>query len=249
MSDYTKLSQKNLSRILVKACRDGKLPLVKYLLESEDLINKAQLDFNHCEPVKAATLTGRIDVVKYILENKDTDYSGTVYNSSFETGQLDILKYVLTLPQYIENKSNAANLSIIMAATFGQIEVLDYFLTDSQYKNIDKKEVLQDIFPNACSKGYVDMLKYLINSYEFVKNVNISDMIYSGIYQACEANQIETFKYFIFDLDIEFNQHIEDYLLENNRSDIIQLFNKRDLNKNLQLELVEKQMQDKKMKI
>jgi hypothetical protein len=247
--NYNELTQDELNKALVHACIDGDLNLAKYLLESDDLNIKADLEFNYRESVKSATLFGRIEIVKYLLKNKHSDYSGTIYNSSFETGQLEILKYLFTLPTLKKDKSHIANMGIIMSATFGQEELLNYFLTDIQFKNINKIKTLSDIFPSTCEKGHVNILKYLLNYPEFVNNVNVSDMIYYGIYEACKNNQMAVFNYFIFDLKIEMNQHIRDYLVENNRYDIVELFNKRELNRNLHENLETNHQSTKKIKI
>ena len=251
MKDYSKLSQNDLHTELLQACGKGDLDLIKYLISSEDISNNPKIKHNKWEAIKLATSLGQIEVVKYFLEDIQNEYPNIVFNVSCQYGQLEILEYLFHTSEFKSDKRNLSLLGSSIAASKGHTNLLKYFLTFSEF--IDSGEIKKykydELFVTGCEKGHVNVIDYLLDNEDFLRNVNISDMAYWGFYKACENNQMNILQYFIFEKNMEFNQHIKDYLTEKNRNDIKALFNKRELSKQLTSDLPNNQTISKKIKL
>ena len=103
------------------------------------------------------------------------------------------------------------------------------------YKKYNKEQ-LNDEFIDACRKGQLDVVKYLLASDQLNEHADIHKADDLGFICACEQGHLEVVKYLIIDMNIDKTKHIAKYLNENkdneNVQQAIELFNTRDLHKN-----------------
>ena len=106
-------------------------------------------------------------------------------------------------------------------------------------------------FRLACSRGHLEVVKYLLTGTDLKEHANIHADNDLGFRWACANGQLEIVKFLILDMSIEKTKHIEDYLKEkqeNNVKEAIELFKIREFNQKLNANL-EHQEKKNKLKI
>ncbi len=251
MKNYSLLSEYDLNVELVKACGRGDLDLAKYLINSKELPYNAVIKFNKWEPIKLATSLGQLEIVKHYLDDIQNEYPNIVFNVACRHGQLEILKHLFTTSEFVSDRRNLSIVGSPLAAYHGHVNVLEYFVTFPEFIGLGetKKTHYEDLFVNVCGEGYINVIEYFLNHKDFLDSVNLSDLAYLGFYRACENDQMEVLNHFVFHLNMEFNEHIKDYLTEKNRDDIKELFHKRELNKQLESDLPKNTSANTKIKV
>jgi hypothetical protein len=249
MTDYTKLSQNDLNNSLKDACTNGDLELAKYLISSNELHIHADISHNKWQAIKLATAAGHIEVVKYFLEDIQNHYPNIVFNVACQNGKIEILKHLFTTEEFQSQRNPIWYYGCLSATTEGQAQVLDYFLNTTEFSQFIQNEKIDEFFTGACSFGHISVLEYLIKLPRFIQNNSLNDACNKGLINACDNNEKAVIRYLIFNLNMNPTIETKDYLAKAGREDIKELFNLRELNKNLQLELDEHQAPNKKIKI
>jgi len=227
--DFKDLSQKELNEKLLNACHTNHLDVIDYLLTSSELKFNADINTENSYALKAICERGSLYSVKHFLTKfKDKIYfnhnisEGFLYACS-ENKNLDLVKYLLTNPDFSKH-----------------IDI-----------NVDNSQA----FVVACNKGNLELVKYLTSSHELKKHVDIDTKDSLGFRLAMQNGSLDILQYLIFDLNIEKSKPINDFndFLAKNEDSIVHKVNKmfetRELNKELNTELVLKEDNNKKLKI
>ena len=107
---YKKMNQKELNHELLKACINGKLEVVKYLLASPELKEHADIHYQN-----------------------NYGWNALIYSCQY--GRLDIVQYLLTSPELKEHanthdKDNEGWNALIIACQYGILDIVKYLLID-----------------------------------------------------------------------------------------------------------------------
>jgi hypothetical protein len=66
-SKFSDCSEKELNKILIEACYDGKLEIIKYVLESENLKEHANIHYNRDNSFYWLLLKEHFDIIEYLI--------------------------------------------------------------------------------------------------------------------------------------------------------------------------------------
>ena len=101
-------------------------------------------------------------------------------------------------------------------------EMLKYFIID--------EFAFQYGFSWACMNGQLEVVKYLLTSPNLKEHADIHAEDDWGFRWACSEGHLEVVKYLIDDFQITRTQKIEEFLLENNKYNIFNMFDLCDCN-------------------
>jgi ankyrin repeat protein len=104
-------------------------------------------------------------------------------------------------------------------------EMLKYFIID--------EFAFQYGFSWACMNGQLEVVKYLLTSPDLKEHADIHAEDDWGFRWACENGQLEIVKFLIDEFKITRTQKIEEFLLENKKYNIVNMFNVRDCNESI----------------
>lgn len=226
--------------ILAHACMSNDLEMVDYLLTSPELKVRCFIDIENNTPLNLACQEGHIEIVKYLLTSPRLDMHAQINidkssSGSFSTepplvcacsrGHLEIVKYLLTSPELKEHANIHVkyNSALRTACQHNYVDIVKYLLTDPylQDKHLtaniyDKNPGGYDVFMSMCKDFYNDD-----------KIIKRWDVIY----------------YLVMKYDLNYEVE-KDFLLKHKNDKQIEmvhnLFNLRELNKKLDVEMPEK---------
>ena len=152
-------------------------------------------------------LTGTLEQVKHLLSvNKNIDFHQN-YNTYFlyvcGHGNVDVVKYLIDISEEYSGKK--INIHMVkyydncfsVACCNNKLAIAKY-LIDISEKYSNKKIYINDtIMINACSAGYIDIVKYLIklsinSSYKNILNNKYRNQCFS---HSCASNRTKVKKY------------------------------------------------------
>lgn len=167
-------------------------------------------------------------------------------------GDLDGIKSIFTslkFKKYVDMKL-LTNECLKWASQKGHLDIVKYLLTSSDLINNPDIHTNNDLaFRLACSYGHLDIVKYLLTSPELKEHANVhADKDY-GFEWICFYGHQAIIEYLIFDYKIEQTKDIKHYLIENNKQDIINMFEKHNFKEKLQINLHNKTKNNEKLKI
>jgi ankyrin repeat protein len=173
-------------KILIKACENGRLEMVKYLVS----VYKSFMNYTRKEwskPVIAACASGNIRLVEYLVTlgaDINTRENSGVYKA-IKNGHLRIVKYFVNKGVDIIKNSRA----IITASGNGHLNIVKYLVSLGMKLDVITVSI-------GCDSGNIKLVKYMINLF---KN---SSENYPGFYNqllinACHNGFIKIVKYMI----------------------------------------------------
>lgn len=232
-----------LNTALIKACFDGELEKVKYLLTSHELKFNAQAqchdgDYDLSFPLKQAAFNGHFEIIKYLLTSPDLNEHADIHFENDDAfyiactrGHLDIIKYMLTSPELKEHAdiSIAGGGNVLSGACIhGYLKVLDYLLTSPELKEHAVLDIHNDAPLNmACLGNQIEIVKYILTfpKYATQEKVNFA------FTEACAYGQTEIVKFLFTTDEILYKPNIHDQkdsafgkLLENEESELLRYF-------------------------
>ena len=101
----------------------------------------------------------------------------------------------------------------------------------------------------ACLLGDLEIVGYLLTSPDLKDHADIHFNNDCALASACTYGHVEIIKYLIFDYQIEKTKDIENYLVENEKEEILNLFEKREFEEKLQNELRDVNIASNKIKL
>jgi hypothetical protein len=119
------------------------------------------------------------------------------------------------------------------------LELAHFLLTNYQLKYRADIHTYQDnAFRTSCKKDNVETLKFLLSSPKIHKHVDVHTQNDIGFRVALAWTSFNVLKYFIIELNIEKTEDIKKHLKNNPNLEAIKLFELRDLNQQLNQELL-----------
>ena len=116
IGNFKEYGSYDIDATFIRACREGHLDIVKYLLTSPDLIKSLNIDgveykfgqadihADNDEGVNLACYYGHLEIIKYLLPSKDLKDHADIHADSDDgfilacaNNNLDIVKYLLNL--------------------------------------------------------------------------------------------------------------------------------------------------------
>lgn len=230
MKKLKDLNLHELEKELISAARNGHLYKIQYILTSSELKQKPDINT--------------------IIDKKDSALSEACWN-----GNLEIVKYLLSSP---ELKKHAdihcpGELPLSYACYKGHFDIVKYLLTSSdlkEYANINGKDEVT-VLEEACVSSNIDIVKYLMESNDLQDHPN-NFSIEEGFLASCSIGNFKLINYFIFNVGIEKTDTITDFFENEDfieKEKINQLFEKRELNKLLAVELENTNIISKRVKL
>ena len=194
---------------IFKACKEGKLTSVQYLLEQEnedpyktvETSNDELKIYENDTPIHIATQNGHILIILYLIEIQKVDkniqgFGGkTALHYACENGHLPIVEYLISKGANIEAKDEYGDYVIHYASTGGHLPIVKYLI---ERQNVDKdiKGFLERTpLHYACKKGHFPIVEYLIS-----KGANIEAEDEYGktpLHFACENGHLQIVEYLI----------------------------------------------------
>ena len=162
---------------IFKACKEGKLSSVQWLIEKENVDPEvemmgrdSELDLEELDsPIHCASKYGQLEIVKYLIEqqNVDIDFIGddrkTPLHFACEECQCSTAEYLISKGANIKAKSRYGNRAIHYASSSGLLPIVQY-LVEKQNFDINIKGYEQRTpLHYACEKGHLSMAEYLIS--------------------------------------------------------------------------------------
>jgi len=257
-----KKDKESVNAALENACSHNQLGLVKYLLSSNELSNKADVNFDidkHNSFLMACE--GGIETVKFLFpllkfnNNKSKKY--VARNSIIKAcihGNLDVLKYLLSEKDIIKHVNLEKEFSGLLndAGSKENIEVFEYIFNLDNYKEKFLKNndgTLEDIILTCLIEGRFEMVEYLMRHDELKNNIDINrdeDYIFKFI---CENEGHEVIQYLVVDLNIKKTEEIAKLLENSIYNKYKKMFETRELNNSLNNELDTSNQIKKKTKL
>jgi len=221
------MNTKQLNEAFLDACHEGNLDKVKFLLNSPELNNNANIHYQEDSGIHQACENGHLHILQYLLTSPELKEHADIHSKNdwvltiaCNEGFLDIVKYLLTSPDLKEHSNFKA-------------EQLDY----------------------AIHLENMDIVDYLLNSSDLKEKYNVhidNDKIFKN---SCEFADKKMLHYLIYELNIDRTDEINNYLAEPNgrpnnlKSEAKNMFEMRDLKKDLNKELPDNNESTKKLKL
>lgn len=175
-----------------------------------------------------------------------------------EKGKINYIDYIFSHPQLSKMALPIMTKALECACCSSQLNTLRYLLLSSHLKQYhDWEDAQRSIFNKllffACRADNVNIVDFLLNSPLLVKNANIhydnDKHFIHAFLMSSTLKKSNILNYLIFNFNIKKTPYIENYLLEKNGQDILNLFNKRDMKNRLQANLLDDHILKKRLKI
>ena len=155
--------------VLHKACQEGKLELVQYLVDNyPDMLtireNKEQ------SPFLLTGFSGSVELVKYLISRGcdvyDKDSSGrTVLHNACDKGQLELVQYLVdNYPDILTIRDKTGQSPFLLSGFSGSVELVKYFISLG-CDVYDKANSGRAVLHNACQEGKLELVQYLVDNY------------------------------------------------------------------------------------
>lgn len=189
-------------------------------------------------------------------KNSLEDLSGALYSACAINNLKSIDEYtkkILSSPKK-EYLGHIFNTAASISAWNDNLDAIKYFISSDALISSETVEYI-DINPHAtlvqfaCNHNNVEILHYLITGVGVKYKLNIHDDNDKLFIHVCNNNQINVAKYLIFDQHMKKTTHISDYLLRFPNANIEKMFELRDLNESLVVELNSEQSYKRKSKL
>ena len=114
---------------LIWAVKEGRLDIVKYLVEQEANVNQADKDGD--TPLNWAAKKGHLDIVEYLVEhradvNQANKYGDTPLISAVRNGHLNVVKYLIEHGADFYKRNNDGNTPLYLADKRGHSNIVEY---------------------------------------------------------------------------------------------------------------------------
>lgn len=185
--------------LLMKACCNTNLDLVKYLVENKaDITIKDKQNYN---ALMYAVEKSSLDIVRYLFEDSDTINTEqlakdqvSLLSLAIKNNDFRILRYLVESQNFDITLSNDKGQNLaLLAAGYGKMDTVKY-LADKNANVSAKDNNGNNILMYAAASGNLSLVKYIVNS----AMVDINEKNNSGNTAkdiAIEHNQVEIAKF------------------------------------------------------
>ncbi len=228
---YSKLTEEEINSEFIKACKGGDLDLVNFLLTSDELPIKADINFNEDEGFRGCCKNGFLEIAKFLLTDPKLKKSANIHakldqglRNACENGHLNIVEYLLTSPKLQGKQANihALNDSPLEKASFyGHIDIVKFLTSSKQLKEksyqVNHKA---DAYIQANKQGHFEIVKFFLShptTAKAEKRLNIFALESDVIANVCESGNVELLSYLLESKDLEIHKEklISDPSLKN----------------------------------
>jgi len=144
---------------LCRACENGDLDLVRYILSFEAVNKYAR----NGTPLRNAIVYGHLPIVKVLMEEYKVSTDNTSIVEAAANGHMKIIEYLLTYPDVIVNTAVEDN-PVFYAACNGHLAALKLLCElKGENHHINLADNDNAIFRHAAGNGRVNVLQYLID--------------------------------------------------------------------------------------
>ena len=148
------------------ACQEGRLEIVKCLIENGAMVNAKE--YNGSTPLLIAAHEGRLEIVKYLIENgailETQDIEGyTPLHAAAELGRLEIAKCLIINGAMINAKNIKGLTPLHVASNQGRLEMVKCLVENGaniELKDVDNRNPLYIAAKNG-QKAIVDYLTFV----------------------------------------------------------------------------------------
>lgn len=151
--------------IFMKACKNGKLRIVKFLISLGcDMTLK---DNCHMTGLSYACACGNLDIVKYLKSIGYDIYEKyingtTCFHVASRNGRIDVVKYLVSLEWDIHEQNDNGYTAFLNVCLKGNVKMVKYFISlGSKLDEVDNYG--NTAFLCTCVSGNLDSVNYLIS--------------------------------------------------------------------------------------
>jgi ankyrin repeat protein len=165
---------------------------------------------------------------------------GMTLTSACRAGDLELAKYVLTSPE-LDNHADIHSIEDVgfdWACFNGHLDLVKYLVASPDLKeNISVSANDYGGLNSACLSGYLDVVQFL---FEFIdpKLPNIADIYTDACANAATNKHYHVISFLVIDKDMQRTEELNEWLKKHPDENVEKIFALRDLNKNLNNELV-----------
>ena len=201
---------KDFESDIFKACKEGKLTSVQWLIEKENVdknksVEKNDEDLDFCKndtPIHIASKYGHLLIVQYLIEKQNVyiDIIGCCYikprHYACEEGHLPIAEYLISKGANINTKDSLEQTPLHWACEKGHLPIAEYLI--SKGANINAKDRNGDyVIHYASIGGLLPIIQYLIEQ----KNIDIdikNKIKWTPLHYACVNGHLPIVEYSYF---------------------------------------------------
>lgn len=216
--EWKNASQSSINDEFTNAVKEGNLEKIRYLLTSKEIDNNAYIHINNDSPLITACYYNYSEIVYYLLSSPELKDHADIHAQENEAFQAAILSK--------------------------NIEMIQFLLTSPQLKkHSDIHSQSEAALENALIMNNVEITSYLLSSSHLKAHSDIHkvgcETLLETLKKLNDDGAKEVLHYLIFDYKLEIPDEIKS--LENDTyNEIIELFNKRELEQKLNNNLNEK---------
>ena len=197
---------------IFKACKDGNLRFVQYLIEKENIDIEIKGEHEKT-PLLCACDNSQLQIVEYLISKganinaKDGDGEYVIHYAS-KGGLLSTVQYLIENEKVdinIKNKNNDAPIHI--ASKYGHLPIVQYLIENENVDidikgNFEKTPLLY-----ACENGHLPIVKYLISKGANIDAKNGDDHKKGDnlLHTATENGDITIVKYLVEQINMDVN--------------------------------------------
>ena len=195
---------------IFKACKEGNLPSVQYLLEVEKT-DKLQKNEEGDSILNVAAKNGSLTIVQYLIENQkiDKDIEGqfgcTPLHSASSNGQLIIVEYLIARAGVDKNiQTKNGDTALHYACNKGHFPIVKYLIekASADYERKNKYGITGLHF--ACQNGHFNIAEYLIRDHSF--NPEVQDKYgQTPLHYACDRGHLNIILYLVETVHVKIN--------------------------------------------
>ena len=268
------LKQKKFKKELVQACISGDINLVDSVIDLYEnqnfkifkkiggaLLGHSFLE-NQSQPYYfgaiASCAEGHLNLVRYLLITdkipfdlcKHIDIDSLVF-AACENCHKEIIEFLCNSNELSKNGTIRFNSDIVLhnACMNGHLDMVKYLLTSNNIKeHCDIHSADDRAIVYSFMYEHSDIADYLLKSPNLNEHANIhaqNDLIFK---HASEHDSKKILEYLIFDLNIDLNDSIKEYLANNPNEDVERMFKIREMSGDLDKKLAIHQSTSHKLK-
>ena len=177
---------KDLECDIFKACKNGKLSSIRYLIEIEGIDKNIKVPHDNImflkdyQPIHIACKNGHLDIVEYLIKKANVDvethgcYEETALMTACFYGHLDIVKYLIEEAHANKEAHDILNRTPLgRSCESGNLLLVQYLIEDAKVDITKYSNVERSPLHAACENGHLPIVKYLIEIVGFNPNGNI----------------------------------------------------------------------------
>ncbi|XP_061164475.1 uncharacterized protein LOC133173510 [Saccostrea echinata] len=215
LDPYEKDTQ-NGHTVLTCACQEGKLEMVKYLIEKYPMLVQYHTDKHGKTLLHWAAFSGQIDMFEYILDlfekekvvpmtdsqrpiaNSKNIFGETILHTACSSGRENLTKYLMNrYPHLLKVRDLSRENVLHKAARGGSLSLFQFLLHVDKDLEIDEKTYFgRTVLHICCLEGRTDICKYLVNNYSQI--LHVTDCYgWTVLHAACLGGNVDIIDFLV----------------------------------------------------